>query len=228
MRACRPSKTRSCEGSTRDRPGDVREARAASRGRAASGLASGWLPQTPTLVVMRGRTWSPEMRMPSEAQCSAACSGAWPNTQITRQSCAPMAKRVAVHQAPVVPRAAPARRACRRCPSAAFSGMARDVEAVQPEEVDARGAVEARGVVARRVGREEFRGRHPDRRAGALLEPRRAADVVGVVVRHHDALHGPAAHRARELPLPELPRGLGRRSPCRRWSSRRRPRGARG
>ena len=84
----------------------------------------------------------------------------------------------------------------------------RGIEAVAHEEVDRVVGVEAAEVVVRRVGREIFRGRHPEGRAGTLDEPGGAADVIGMVVRDDDVLHRLAGERAREMHLPQVPRRL--------------------
>jgi hypothetical protein len=84
-------------------------------------------------------------------------------------------------------------------------GKAGEIEPVLREEVHAGRAVEARRVVVRRVRREEFGGGHPHRRAGLRHQPRRAAHMVGVVVRDDDVLHRPPADHAGEMLLPEVP-----------------------
>ena len=55
------------------------------------------------------------------------------------------------------------------------------------------------------VGGQELRGGHPHRPVEACREPRGVADVIRVVVRHHDAGGSPAAQRRREMARPQIP-----------------------
>ena len=77
MRSCRPRNGLPCEGSTSVSSGSCLNLSIESR-KDCSGLDSGSMSWTLTLVDMRGNIMSPLIRTLSESQYRAMCSGAWP------------------------------------------------------------------------------------------------------------------------------------------------------
>ncbi len=116
-------------------------------------------------------------------------------------------KLVAVHHAAI---ALGHRRHAARIALALARRIGNDLarQAVGEVELQRVVAIEAGEIVSRGVRREILRGRHPERCAGAFDEPPCAADVIGVVVRDDDVLHGAPGHHAVEVLLPEIERRL--------------------
>jgi hypothetical protein len=83
------------------------------------------------------------------------------------------------------------------------------LETVREEQRAGVGERVRRALVDDRVRGQELGLRHVDIDAEPLGQPRRVAEVVGVVVRRDDTRQGRTGHRRREVALPQGARRVG-------------------